>query len=124
MHYSFRISVEGSNVDFLVFDTVGSETYRNLVPTFLRQAVIGVVVCSIADPTSFEQVRDWVRFIRDYKSDIPLILVRNKIDLFKTLDETANALAEELKLNSVFDTSAMTEEGIETLFDKVAELVQ
>jgi small GTP-binding protein len=124
LNEKFNISVAGANVNFLACDISGQETYRNLVPLFLHKAVVGVVAYSITEGTSFKDVQEWVMFIRDHKNDLPLILVRNKIDLSEgTSDESVRTLAEELNFDSTFDTSVVTGEEIEDLFHRHKKVV-
>ena len=75
----FSTTVTGHNVRFELWDTAGQERYRSLVPMYLRQADIYLLVFDISRRSSFESIDDWLDLIREHER--PVILVGNKLDL-------------------------------------------
>jgi small GTP-binding protein len=115
------INVNGTEVAFHVKDTAGQETYRSLVPSYCRNAVVVVVVCAVKAKKSIDSIPSWVDFVRENANSPAIVVVRNKCDLaepdsLEPMDEIVDGL-------DVFDTSALTGEAIPELFKQIANLV-
>lgn len=73
---------EFSIVKLQVWDTSGQEIYKSLVANFYRSACLAFIVFSIEDRSSFEDIDNWLREIRNNaNSDIMIYLIGNKSDL-------------------------------------------
>jgi small GTP-binding protein len=100
------------------WDTSGTETYRSLVPAYLRDATFVPIVVSLINRESFDKLKYWTDFVNQHL-DSPLIaLVANKSDLQPHLiaeDELSEAAAP--FDGRYFVTSALTGDGVEVLFE-------
>lgn len=108
-----------------IFDTAGQERFSSLVSAYMRDANIAVVAFDLSDAGSLtEGVRQIEAFRDSHGTDVPIILVGNKLDLNRAL--TKEEVRDCAKLQNVrcFETSAATGEGIEELFTCVAEIAQ
>ena len=64
-----------------IFDTAGQEKYAAITRSFYRRAQGAIIVYSVTDRQSFEQVSTWIDEVRDNCcSDCAIILVANKAD--------------------------------------------
>jgi len=76
-----------------IWDTAGMERYRSLLPSYIRDAQIAIVVYDISNKKSFENAKKWienVKLLTNGKSRI--ILVGNKMDLRKNLNNNNNKI--------------------------------
>jgi small GTP-binding protein len=127
-HARVLTEVDGNSIDLLVWDTAGQERYRSVTPHYLRDAHVAVVVGSLTDYLSIESLKtSWVDLARTVDSNMKLIGVVNKIDLQppERLGETDTLRNEVLSggdFNSVYLVSALTGQGIDELFQAMAEI--
>ena len=74
-------SVNGRPVKLLIWDTAGQEKYRTMTQTYLRGAKGILLVYSVADRASFDNVRRWMDDVVNTCSAYSLVLIGNKCDL-------------------------------------------
>jgi small GTP-binding protein len=105
------------------FDTAGTEQYRALIPSYLRDATSVLLVFDYGSVSSFEAVDQWVAYIEDACLSRPLIyLVGNKVDLPEKAvseDDFLHCLSRSPGIKSGFQTSAVTGQGINHLMTAV-----
>jgi small GTP-binding protein len=113
----------GSPVSLAIFDTAGGENYRCLIPLYARFAHVGVIVYDKTSQATFDSVGDWVDYLKN-NSDVPhLVVVGNKADLPPIVQLADEEHASRLHDCPLFSTSAVTGEGIDPLFRRVAAFV-
>lgn len=63
-------------------DTAGQERFRSLIPSYIRDSSVAVVVYDISNRASFTNVRRWVEEVRAERGqDVIIAIVGNKTDL-------------------------------------------
>ena len=77
-----KIEYNGKQYLFNIWDTPGSEKYRELVKIFLKDVKIIVLVYDITVKDTFLDLQYWLDFILERAPDAYLILVGNKSDLY------------------------------------------
>ena len=90
-HYKVTIGIDfvsrsmqqaDRTVRLQLWDTAGQERFRSLIPSYIRESAVAVVVYDIAARSSWEAVSRWVEDVhRDRGTDILLVLVGSKSDL-------------------------------------------
>ncbi|XP_071614260.1 ras-related protein Rab-41 isoform X3 [Heliangelus exortis] len=71
-----------SQVRLQLWDTAGQERFRSLIPSYIRDSTIAVVVYDITNLNSFQQTSKWIDDVRTERgSDVIIMLVGNKTDL-------------------------------------------
>ena len=127
------VNMSGKRVRLQIWDTAGQEKYRTINAGIFYEretrlayykSVMGVVLMySISDKKSFENVSFWIKSLDDNcKSGISKILVGNKLDLEDTRQvQTADGktLAEKHGM-MFFETSAKTGINVENVFMDIA----
>merc|ERR1719397_1624065 len=110
-------------VKLSVWDTAGQERFHALGPIYYRDSHGAVLVYDITDEDSFQKVKVWVKELRRMVgSDICLVIAGNKADL-ETRRVVERAAAEKFaaSVNALhLQTSAKNNEGIQTLFERLA----
>lgn len=103
-----------------VWDTAGQETYKCLLPFFIRNNKVAIIVCSIDLENSIKGVQEWIDFVLEITPSSKIIIAVNKSDLISI--EQINLLNEEMRLKygTVIMVSAKTGSGISELFRQAA----
>ena len=118
--HSKNVAINGTSVRLLLYDTAGQEKFKSLIPMYIRDANIIIVVYDITSKDSFLHTEHWVNETKDLKrEDAIFVLVGNKIDLedkrvlqTKEAEDYASA-----KGFLFYEVSAKTGQGIQELFE-------
>ncbi|KAJ3428176.1 ras and ef-hand domain-containing protein [Anaeramoeba flamelloides] len=116
---SRNVVVDEYEVRCQIWDTAGQERYRTVTNSYYRRAHVILIVYSIDDKTSFENVETWLNEIKlNAPFETKILLVGNKIDLKEKRiikKEDGEKLARELNI-PFFEVSAKTSNGVENIF--------
>ncbi|XP_075902873.1 ras-related protein Rab-41 isoform X4 [Nelusetta ayraudi] len=115
--------LEDRTVRLQLWDTAGQERFRSLIPSYIRDSTIAVVVYDITNLNSFQQTSKWIDDVRTERgSDVIIMLVGNKTDLADKRQITTEEGEQRAKeLNVMFiETSAKTGYNVKQLFRRVA----
>ena len=119
--HSKNVNINNNIVRLLLYDIGGKEKYKSLIPLYIREANIIIIVYDISKKESFTHMEHWINETKDLKrEDAILVLVGNKIDLedkravkSKEAEDFANE-----KGSLFYEVSAKTGENVEDLFEK------
>ena len=65
-----------------LWDTAGQERFKSLIPSYIKDAAVGLLVFDITDRKSFESVNKWIEDAKNLRDDdVLLVLIGNKSDL-------------------------------------------
>ncbi|EGD83273.1 small GTP binding protein RAB6A [Salpingoeca rosetta] len=115
--------LEDRTVRLQLWDTAGQERFRSLIPSYIRDSSVAVVVYDITNRSSFQQTSRWIDDVRAERGqDVIIMLVGNKTDLADkrqvSIDEGERRAKE---LNVMFiETSAKAGHNVKELFRRVA----
>ncbi|UYV80920.1 RAB6B [Cordylochernes scorpioides] len=74
--------LEDRTVRLQLWDTAGQERFRSLIPSYIRDSTVAVVVYDITNANSFHQTSKWIDDVRTERgNDVIIMLVGNKTDL-------------------------------------------
>jgi len=116
--------LDDRTVRLQLWDTAGQERFRSLIPSYIRDSSVAVVVYDITNKASFQNCDKWIEDVRAERgTEVVVMLVGNKTDLNDkrqvTLEEGE---AKAKKLNVLFiETSAKSNHNIKQMFRKLAE---
>jgi small GTP-binding protein len=120
------ITTPNGPVRLQLWDTAGQEKFRSLAPMYYRSSAVAVLVYDVTAKSSLEGLEDWAAEISDKAPhNIKLVVVGNKIDMTEERRVPVNAgqeLARTLGAVHYGETSAKTGEGVNDVFNKIAEL--
>ena len=123
---SKTLYMEKKTVRLQIWDTAGQERFRSLIPNYIRDSSVAVVVFDVTVKQSFLNVDRWVDDVTKERSKCAtVILLGNKID--KTEDrvvskEEASKKAEELGV-VYLETSAKTGQNVEEMFNHIGSVL-
>ncbi|GAA6004982.1 Rab6 family protein [Rhodotorula paludigena] len=116
--------LEDRTVRLQLWDTAGQERFRSLIPSYIRDSSVAVVVYDITNRTSFMNTSKWVDDVRSERgNDVIIVLVGNKTDLNDKRQVTTDEAEQKAKeLGVMFiETSAKAGHNVKTLFRKIAQ---
>eukprot|EP00400_MALV-I_sp_L67-5_P000937 gene937-588_t len=116
--------LEDRTVRLQLWDTAGQERFRSLIPSYIRDSSVAVVVFDATNRASFLNTQKWIEDVRAERgSDVIICLVANKTDLVDRRQvSTEEGEKEASKNNCLFiETSAKAGANIKALFRKIAQ---
>ncbi len=141
--------LEDRTVRLQLWDTAGQERFRSLIPSYIRDSSVAVVVYDISstlaatatrrrarqdtlaltaggftDAKSFQNTKKWIDDVRAERgNDVIIVLVGNKTDLNDKREVTTHQGEEEAKKNNLMfvETSAKLGHNVKTLFKRIAQ---
>lgn len=138
--------LEDRTVRLQLWDTAGQERFRSLIPSYIRDSSVAVVVYDISstnwpysysmtryttkltkgglDAKSFQNTKKWIDDVRAERgNDVIIVLVGNKTDLNDKREVTTAQGEEEAKRNNLMfvETSAKLGHNVKNLFRRIAQ---
>ncbi|KAK9474587.1 ras family-domain-containing protein [Dipodascopsis tothii] len=116
--------LEDRTVRLQLWDTAGQERFRSLIPSYIRDSTVAVVVYDVTNAQSFTNTSKWIDDVRAERgNDVIIVLVGNKTDLNdkrQVTSEEGERRAKELKIMFI-ETSAKAGHNVKTLFRRIAQ---
>ena len=110
----------------MVWDTAGQETFKSIIRSYYRGAIIALVVYDITNRSSFVNLQRWLDEVKDHSHEyIQVILIGNKADLDDKREVThqeGRKFAED-KGYMFLEVSARDNKFVEEAFERPAEIV-
>ena len=93
--------IDKKTIRLNIWDTIGQEKYRSLSKLFLNETHIVILVYSIDDLKSFQELKYWEKLYKDQLGDkVVLGVVGNKYDLYLSQEVTEEQGKEYAKENN------------------------
>lgn len=116
--------LEDRTIRLQLWDTAGQERFRSLIPSYIRDSSVAVVVYDITNDNSFQQTSKWIDDVRTERgSDVIIVLVGNKTDLSdrrKVSTDEGEHKAREMNVMFI-ETSAKAGYNVKQLFRRIAD---
>ncbi|TFF87497.1 MAG: GTP-binding protein [Promethearchaeota archaeon] len=115
------LEVDDKSIRLLLWDIGGDEQFSKLRTIYFKGSNAAFGVYDVTEPQTLLKIPGWISSIKkSVKKNIPMLLVGNKIDLGRKVDETeAKDLAKRLNCEYL-ETSAKTGENVEVAFKIIA----
>ncbi|MFX1420394.1 MAG: Rab family GTPase [Promethearchaeota archaeon] len=116
------VQIDGKNVRLLLWDIGGQPQFHKLRTIYFKGSNAALGVFDVSSSQTLLKIPGWVSSIKKtVKKSIPMLLLGNKIDLEREVDqEEAMDLAKRLNCEYL-ETSAKTGVNVEDAFDKIAK---
>ncbi|OLQ11860.1 Ras-related protein Rab-4B [Symbiodinium microadriaticum] len=114
------ITVGGRNIKLQIWDTAGQDRYRSVTRSYYRGAAGALIVYDITNRDSYNHLVNWLADARSL-SKIYLMAVEEQEKREVTFLEASRCAQENDIL--FLETSALTGEGVEDVFIKVARMI-
>lgn len=106
-----------------LWDTAGQERFRSLIPSYIRDSSVAIVVYDITNRASFLNSSKWIDEVRSERADdVVILLIGNKTDLSarrQVAEDEGEAKAREHDVMFI-ESSAKAGFNIKQLFRKIA----
>ena len=124
---TFFVKVEDLNIKLQIWDTCGQEVYRSLIGSFYRNSSLAIIVYSIDNENSFNNIESWLNELKiKGNPDINTFLVGNKVDLEDNrvvTKDMANDLCDNNNIKYFWETSAKTGFNTKNVFIEAAKVL-
>ena len=119
-----QLESNGKSLELTIWDTAGQEKFRSLVPLYTRHSSLIILVFDISSPASLESINEWLVKLRsEIESGVPIFLCGNKDDLSPAISKQQLQNFADNQNCQLFYTSAITGDGIDNLFQSIADLL-
>jgi len=118
------LEINEKEVALHVWDTAGQERFRSLTTLYYRGSQVIVIVFSVTDKKTFEDVKIWYNEAIE-KSSAIIFLVGNKTDLVEERvisKEEGENLATYYEMGGYFETSCFTGDNVDETFLRIAQI--
>jgi Ras-related protein Rab-6A len=79
---SHKMYIEDKIIILNLWDTAGQERFKSLIPSYIKDAAVAIVVYDITNRTSFNSVAKWIEDARSLRDDdCIIVLAGNKADM-------------------------------------------
>jgi len=115
--------LEDRTVRLQLWDTAGQERFRSLIPSYIRDSSVAVIVYDITNRQSFLNTAKWIDDVRTERgNDVIMMLVGNKTDMAEKRQVSVEEGEQRAKEHDIMfiETSAKAGFNIKSLFRKVA----
>nr|AGN12807.1 Ras-related protein RABH1C [Leavenworthia alabamica] len=116
--------LEDRTVRLQLWDTAGQERFRSLIPSYIRDSSVAIVVYDVSKRQSFLNTSKWIEDVRRERGqgDVIIVLVGNKTDLADQRQVSITEGEDKGKEYGVMfiETSAKENFNIKSLFRKIA----
>ncbi|KAL9556451.1 Ras-related protein Rab6 [Mucor bainieri] len=116
--------LEDKTVRLQLWDTAGQERFRSLIPSYIRDSSVAVIVYDMSNKESFLNTSKWIDDVRAERgNEAIVVLVGNKTDLNEKREVTTEEGEKRAKdLGVMFvETSAKAGHNVKMLFRKIAQ---
>ena len=123
------VVVKGTPINIHLWDTAGQERFKALTPMYYRDAHIALLVYSVENRDSFNEIQNWYRgLVNDCLAMPQVVLVANKSDLMNSdgavTEDEGQELAQRLDAKFFLVSARCDEPGVHKMFDEVAEMAE
>jgi len=116
------VNVKGKPITLQIWDTAGQEQFHSLIPSYIRDSGVVILVYDLSNPNSISGAKFWHKKVLEIRgNDIGFFLVGNKKDLFN--GQKCDEAIEFSKENNIehYEVSAKTSDGVSILFNAITE---
>ena len=124
--YNFKVKVNETPINLQIWDTCGQEKYRSLIKNYYQNSSLAIIVYSVIDQNSFQDVNEWYKEVKlNTSPDCKIFLIANKVDLRerKVSTEQGNKYKNDFKFDLFMETSAKSGFNSKELFMNGAKLL-
>lgn len=122
---SRSLFVANKKINFQIWDTAGTERFKSVVPFYLRNADVALIMYDITSKKSFDDIKQWLRVLNESAPDtIKCALVGNKSDLQERRQVTQQEAAAFADVHGLYfiETSAKSGQSVQKLFIDIGSL--
>ncbi|KAJ8271711.1 hypothetical protein COCON_G00105700 [Conger conger] len=121
-----EVFMDGIQISLGLWDTAGNDTFRGIRPMSYQQADVVLLCYSVANHTSFANVRHkWINEIRGHLPQVPVLVVATQTDQREMGSSRAHCLsssegkrlAQDIRAKGYLECSAISNRGVQQVFE-------
>ena len=123
---SFNVKINDMKISLQIWDTCGQEKYRALIKGYYTNSSLAIIVYSVTDKESFNDVNVWYKLIKENISDCKIFLIANKVDSPDRIitTEEGNKCRKDFNFDLYMETSAKSGFNSQELFINAANILK
>ena len=76
------MQIQSKTIKLQLWDTAGQERFHSLIPSYIRDSNIAIMVYDITQKQSFANIDKWQNEVKNIRGkEIIMVMVGNKLDL-------------------------------------------
>ena len=120
------VHMDGVQISLGLWDTAGSESFRQIRPMSYQQADVVLICYSVANPASLASVRRrWIGEVKEHLPRAPVLVVATQTDQREAGPNQANCtsssdgkqLAQDIHAKGYLECSALSNRGVQQVFE-------
>ncbi|KAL8222649.1 UNVERIFIED_CONTAM: Rab-like protein 2A [Gekko kuhli] len=104
--YKYTATVDGKKVLVDFWDTAGQERFHSMHASYYHKAHACIMVFDIQRKITYKNLSNWYKELREFRPEIPCIVVANKIDADMKMTQKSFSFARKLNLPFYFVSAA------------------
>ncbi len=124
--YNFKVKINDKSINLQIWDTCGQEKYKSLIKNYYQNSSLAIIVYSVVDQQSFDEINEWYKQIKlNTSADCKIFLIANKVDLpeRKISTEQGKKYKSDFKFDLFMETSAKSGFNAKELFVNGANIL-
>ena len=123
---NFNVKINDMKISLQIWDTCGQEKYRALIKGYYTNSSLAIIVYSVTDKDSFDDVNVWYKLIKENISDCKIFLIANKVDSPERIitTEEGNKCRKDFNFDLYMETSAKSGFNSQELFINAANILK
>ena len=120
---SKTLYLDDRTVRLQLWDTAGQERFRSLIPNYIRDSSVAVIVFDITNKQTFANCDKWVEDVKNERgNDVVIVFVGNKNDKAEERAvSTEEATTKAKSFDAIYiETSAKNGDNVKQLFKQIA----
>jgi small GTP-binding protein len=115
-----------NGVDLDLWDTAGQERFKSMIPMYYKGAKAIIIAFDVTCNKSFQNAEKWLQEIETNTQNCLIVLVGNKTDMTENRVVSSEQIKNfsNTKNISAFECSAKNDNGINEMFDFIAEKIK
>ena len=123
---TFNVKINNTKVSLQIWDTAGQEKFRALIRSYYTNSSLAVIVYSVTDRDSFDDVNVWYKLLKENVSDCKIFLIANKVDSPDRIitNEQGCKCRKDFNFDLYMETSAKSGFNAQELFINAANILK
>ncbi|XP_067408059.1 rab-like protein 2B [Emydura macquarii macquarii] len=104
--YKYTTNVDGKNILVDFWDTAGQERFQSMHASYYHKAHACIMVFDVQRKVTYKNLSNWYKELREFRPEIPCIVVANKIDADMKVTQKSFNFARKFNLPFYFVSAA------------------
>ena len=122
----YLVKIDKTIIKFQIWDMCGEENYRSALMNLYRNAQVGVLVYSVTEYETFQNLEEWITQLKSNSPDSKIILIGNKIDVEDSREvsyDEGKKFSEKHQIELFFEISAKDEFESPNFMESIASVL-